>query len=283
MTPSRWDDPWRRFAPSAPLPVDDGLVTRSRRGAMVESWWSQRFIDVLESYGLGARMQRGRRYARTGQVMWLDVSAGLLTAQVQGSRRRPYVVTVAVATPTDAQWDVIDEALRAQVAVAAELLAGQVPPSLEDVFAAAGVPLFPARWTDLRARCSCPDDANPCKHLAAVLYVAADRLDADPWLILEWRGRTREEVLAGIGLGAVGPEAAEGAVPPWWPLRPGEPLAAGEIDPVALIRDAAPAAPDAVLRRLADLDVQAWGTPAVEHLPALYQAIVRTPDELPRG
>jgi uncharacterized Zn finger protein len=273
MTRGRWDDPWRSFPASTPLPVDGGLTTRSRRGAMVETWWSRRFVEVLESYGLGARMQRGRRYARAGQVMSLEISPGLLAAQVQGSRRAPYLVTITAATPTDRQWRVIDAALRQRIGLAAHLLAGEVPMELEEAFDQAGSPLFPRRWADLRARCTCPDSANPCKHIAAVLYVFADRLDADPWLVLEWRGRTREDVLAAVGLAAAAAQAGE-PVPAWWPLRPGEPLPPGEHLPIAGPTAEPPRSPDAVLRRLEDLAVTAWREPAVDALRPLYAAIL---------
>ena len=78
-----WNDPWNRYPESVPLPTKDGIATSKQRGAMAGTWWSKRFVEVLESYGLGGRMGRGRRYARSGQVMSLDVQAGLLVAQVQ--------------------------------------------------------------------------------------------------------------------------------------------------------------------------------------------------------
>lgn len=274
MSSRRWDDPWRTFRESTPLPVDGGLATRSQRGSMVQTWWSRRFVEVLESYGLGARMQRGRRYARAGQVMSLEISPGLLAAQVQGSRRTPYLVTISVRTPTARQWRVVDAALAARIGLAAHLLAGEVPMELEEVFDQAKSPLFPRRWADLKARCSCPDSANPCKHVAAVLYVFADRLDTDPWLVLEWRGRTREEVLAAVGLAGPAPDVGD-ALPPWWPLRPGEPLPAGEHLPLDGPPPEPPRTPDAVLRRLDDLAVQAWREPALEAVRALYLAILR--------
>ncbi len=276
MSRSRWDEPWQRFPASKPIAVQGGLSTRRARGAIAESWWSKRFVEVLESYGLGARMQRGRRYARTGQVISLDISAGLIAAQVQGSRRTPYLVTIAVAVPTEAQWRGIDEALRSRVALAANLLAGEVPPELEDAFADAGTPLFPGRWSDLRPRCTCPDSANPCKHLAAVLYVFADRLDEDPWLALEWKGRTRDEVLAAAGLaGGADLAASAGAeLPPWWPLRPGEGPPEDPAGTTALdLPDLPPGEPADVLRRLEDLDVKAWREPVATHLPVLYAAL----------
>lgn len=188
----RWDDPWQKFPASVPLTAENGIATSKQRGEMASTWWSQRLVELLDSYGLGARMQRGRRYARQGQLVSFDVQPGALVAQVQGSRRTPYVVTVAAQPLNDTQWDAVDEAMRARVAFAARLLAGEVPPELETVFDSAGVTLLPRRWSDVRASCSCPDWESPCKHVAAVLYVFADRLDDDPWLLLTWRGRTRD-------------------------------------------------------------------------------------------
>lgn len=280
MSGSRWDDPWRHFPATTPLRVEGGLATSRQRGSMADSWWSRRFIEVLESYGLGARLQRGRRYARQGQVMSLEISPGLLAAQVQGSRATPYLVTITVTSPTARQWRVVDEALHERVGLAAHLLAGEVPVELEEVFRQAKAPLFPERWKDLRARCSCPDSANPCKHIAAVLYVFADRLDGDPWMVLEWRGRTKDDVLAVLGLSA-GAADTGSDLPPWWPLRPGaalpgapEPEAAG-----AALRSAgdAPETPDAVLRRLDDLDVIAWKSPATQALRPIYAAVIGQP------
>jgi uncharacterized Zn finger protein len=105
-------------------------------------------------------------------------------------------------------------------------MAGEVPPELEAAFDAAGVLLLPSAWRQLTASCSCPDFENPCKHIAAVLYVFADQLDRDPWLLVTWRGRTRAELLAHLSA-TTGPGAGEGtdALPPWWPLRPDQPTA----------------------------------------------------------
>ena len=261
MTP--WDTRWP--PKSAPLPPQNGLATSKKRGAMATTWWSQRFVAVLESYGLGARMQRGRRYARTGQVMTLDVRTSRITAKVQGSRRTPYGVTISVPKPKASQWKKIDAAMSAKVGFAAQLLAGDLPPELEDVFALAGVQLFPREWSEVDAVCTCPDWENPCKHIAAVLYVFADMLDADPWLMLAWRGRTRDEVL-----GRLRRQGSPRAAPPvaaWWPFAPGPlPEFDNELGaPNAFISGD-------VLERLAPLDVNMAGAPFVGLLRPVYEA-----------
>ena len=94
----------RFFPPSKPRAVEGGLKARSKRGAIAQTWWSERFIAVLEDIGMGNRLQRGRSYARTGQVISLAVDAGSVTAQVQGSRARPYRVRVGLQAFGKAQW-----------------------------------------------------------------------------------------------------------------------------------------------------------------------------------
>jgi len=272
-----WDDPWQHYPASVPLAVEGGLVTSKQRGAMASTWWSRRFTEVLESYGLGGRMARGRRYARTGQVMSLEVRPGVIAAQVQGSRRTPYLVTISLPEPSEHQWQAIDDAIAAKVGFVAHLLSGEVPPDLEDVFHAAGVALFPGSWAEIRSDCNCPDWENPCKHIAAVLYVFADQLDADPWLALSWRGRTRDQILERFQ--ARRDEAVTEEVAPWWPFAPGPlPPLAGE--PPSPDRDSVgPDEADLVLDALEPLDVLIGKTPLVELLRPVYNHIVaRDPD-----
>lgn len=272
MPRRRWDDPWTRYPASVPLPAEGGLATSKQRGPMAATWWSRRFTEVLESYGLGARLQRGRRYARTGQVLSLDVQVTVIAAQVQGSRRIPYVVTISLPEPTAAQWRAIEKALAAKVGFVARLLTGEVPPDLEGVFAAAGMPLFPRSWAGLRARCSCPDPENPCKHIAAVLYVFADLLDGDPWLLLAWRGRTRDQVLEPLLATRPTPLASE-EVAPWWPFAPGPLPPLGGQRPVAALEQPAPHRPDAVLEALEPLDVTVGGVPLSDLLRSAYDQL----------
>jgi len=270
-----WDDPWQRYPASIPLPVDGGLATSRQRGAMAATWWSRRFVEILESYGLGARMQRGRRYARTGQVVTLEVRTVTIAAQVQGSRRTPYLVTISLPEPTAGQWAAIDGAMRSKVGFVARLLAGEVPPDLEDVFATAGVALFPRTWGELRADCSCPDWENPCKHIAAVLYLFADRLDADPWLLLAWRGRTRDQVLEPLR-GSSTPGAPTDEIAPWWPFAPGSMPHPGDLAATPDVEVADPDHPDAVLAGMDTLDVMVARVPLRERLKPAYAQLVST-------
>lgn len=179
-----------------PRRVDGGLRARTARGAIGRSWWSRRFLDVLESFALGTRLTRGRSYARAGQVLSLEVAPGEVTAVVQGSRPAPYQVSIRLRPFPQRVWARIETLLAAQALYSARLLAGDVPPELEGVFAEAGVPLFPTEVDELDQRCDCPDFAVPCKHLAATFYLLAEVLDADPFQLLHWRGRDRARLLA---------------------------------------------------------------------------------------
>jgi uncharacterized Zn finger protein len=183
------------YPPSRPRSVENGLKARSSRGDIGATWWSRRFIDVLESFAMGGRLTRGRTYARKGQVISLDVAPGEVRAMVQGSRVRPYRITIGLAVFPELVWAKAEIALSEQALPSAKLLAGEVPPELEELFAAAGAPLFPSTVGELDMRCSCPDWEVPCKHLAATFYLLAEAFDDDPFLILRWRGRDREALL----------------------------------------------------------------------------------------
>nr|MDT0658833.1 SWIM zinc finger family protein [Micromonospora sp. DSM 115978] len=207
-----------------PLRVDGGLRAQSTRGAIGRSWWARRFIDVLESFALGSRLTRGRAYARAGQVLSLTVSPGSVSATVQGSRPKPYRVTVGLRPFPEPAWRRIEVLLAAQALFSAKLLAGDLPPELERLFVEAGVPLFPAAIDELSMNCDCPDFAVPCKHLAAAFYLLAEAFDADPFQLLHWRGRDRDTLLARLrelrGVpGTAAPAGASGTAAPAGPAR----------------------------------------------------------------
>jgi uncharacterized Zn finger protein len=197
---------WRDYPSSGPIAVEGGIKAKSKRGAIGEQWWSKRFLAVLESYGMSSRLQRGRSYARKGQVLEFTLATGTVTARVQGSRRTPYRVSLAVKPLTAAQWQSVESLLASQALFRARLLAGEMPAEIESVFGSCGTPLFPSSARDLAMDCNCPDWEVPCKHLAAVCYVLAEAFDADPFAMLAWRGKGREELLTalrGAGKGAI--------------------------------------------------------------------------------
>jgi uncharacterized Zn finger protein len=198
------------YPTTRPRPAD-GLKARSTRGQIGQTWWSQRFIEVLEAMGLGSRLQRGKNYARRGQVISLEVSPGLVSAQVQGSRARPYRVRIGITAFDKGQWSQIETALAENALFAAALLASEMPSDIEDVFDSVGLALFPSKARDLSLDWSCPDDAVPCKHLAATFYLLAEAFDEDPFVILAWRGREREDLLENLAAARSGRPSADRA------------------------------------------------------------------------
>ena len=186
---------WRYYENRSPKEVDDGIEAESKRGDIGEEWWSRRFVDVVESYSKSNRITRGKRYARKGQVINLSVETGVVTAEVQGSRADPYEITIKGDALSEEMWRQIEETMVDRAAFAVQLLTEEMPPDIEEVFEANDVTLFPDSYTDMGTNCTCPDSANPCKHIAAVFYILAEQFDDDPFLIFKWRGRTRETVL----------------------------------------------------------------------------------------
>jgi uncharacterized Zn finger protein len=189
------DNDGRFFETARPIEVDGGIAVRAKRGKIGEQWWSRRFVDVLERVCDGGRLTRGRAYARKGQVMNFALEPGRVTARVQGSRPQPYAVTISIASFDEAQWTLVTEALGAIALYRAALLAGEMPHEIVDLFADHDLALFP---DDLDIRCNCPDWGVPCKHGSAVLYVLAEAFDDDPFLVLAWRGRSRDALLGAL-------------------------------------------------------------------------------------
>lgn len=175
-----------------------GVPAKKRRGDIAESWWSKRFVSVLEGLTVANRLTRGRAYARGGQVIGLTVRSAWVTAQVQGSGHRPYDVWIQVSRLSEAEWDRVEDAMAGHAHLAAALLVGEMLPEIEVVFASAGLSLFPSSQRDLAMECSCPDRANPCKHVAASFYMLAEAFDRDPFLLFQCRGRSRDALLAGL-------------------------------------------------------------------------------------
>ena len=195
---SYYDSYWPQYEPTRPIDVEDGIKAKSRRGKFVKTWWADRWISALKPLMDSGRLSRGRSYARRGQVIDIDVAPGRVTSRVQGSRRTPYKVNIQLKPLEDRQWNTVLDALAEQAIFAAQLLNGEMPADVEEVFDVVQVPLFPASRGDLETNCSCPDWANPCKHIAAVYYLLGERFDEDPFLLFELRGRSQEEIAVAL-------------------------------------------------------------------------------------
>jgi uncharacterized Zn finger protein len=189
---------WYDYESRGPIDVEGGIRARSARGEIGKSWWAQRWSQALNRLMDSGRLSRGRSYARRGQVISIDETEGTVVAKVQGSRPRPYRVRIELARLPDEVWERVLDQLADQALFAAQLLAGEMPADIEEAFAAAGASLFPARNHELITDCSCPDWANPCKHVAAVYFLLGEAFDDDPFMIFRLRGRSQDQVLAAL-------------------------------------------------------------------------------------
>jgi uncharacterized Zn finger protein len=186
---------WEYYPKSTPRKVQGGIKAKSRRGSIGDTWWSQKWVGALEGFGMSNRLERGRRYARAGQVLDVRVSGGRAEAEVQGSRPKPYDVIIKLLPFTDQEWEKIIDVMSRKAIFGAKLLAGEMPQDIEDAFKEAGKSLFPASRRELTTYCSCPDNADPCKHIAAVHYILAEEFDSDPFMIFRLRGMGKEELI----------------------------------------------------------------------------------------
>ena len=164
-----------------------------------QTWWGRAWVEALEGRARldPNRLPRGRTYARQGRTETISLQPGRIVATVQGRRPKPYRVEIRVRELTSTEWDRVLTVIASRAAHAAALLDGELDPGIDADAREAGIELLPDTG-EIQPRCSCPDWADPCKHAAAVCYLAATELDIDPYLLLQLRGRTKEQVQAGI-------------------------------------------------------------------------------------
>ncbi|WP_017652789.1 SWIM zinc finger family protein [Fortiea contorta] len=161
-------------------------------------WWSQRWLDLLDSYRFKKRLERARNYARQGNVLSIEFKGAKVLARVQGSEVEPYKVSLFLEPFSDEQWSYVIETMSQRAIFAAKLLAGEMPQNIEEVFTTNGLSLFPFTLSDIQSKCSCPDQANPCKHIGAVYYQLGDRFSEDPFVLFQLRGRTQEQIIGDL-------------------------------------------------------------------------------------
>lgn len=182
------------------------------RGAIAKTFWGKAWCDNLERYSDYAnRLPRGRTYLRNGSVIDLRISAGEVRAQVVGSSL--YQVTVGVAAVPSAQWRAIGAECSTSIDSLVELLQGRLSTGVMQCICKPGTGLFPTP-REIKLDCSCPDWAEMCKHVAAVLYGVGARLDQQPELLFQLRRVDAQDLVAsaGAGLGKAGKGPAAGKV-----------------------------------------------------------------------
>ena len=185
---------WDWYPRPKPRRPANGIKAQSKRFG--QTWWASQWLAALERLVDSARLGRGRSYARSGQVLNIDITPGRVESRVQGSRPSPYKVQIEIKPLSNKEWSKVADAMASQAIFAAKLLSGEMPQDIEEAFQQAGVHLFPASRGDLKTECSCPDWSNPCKHIAAVYYLLGEQFDADPFLIFRLRGKSKDDIMA---------------------------------------------------------------------------------------
>ncbi|MEA5465210.1 SWIM zinc finger family protein [Leptothoe sp. PORK10 BA2] len=163
-----------------------------------EAWWVLQWVDLLNSYRFKKRLERGRRYAREGHILKLDFKESKVFASVQGTAADPYKLSIWIDRFADEDWDFVIDTLSKKAIYSAQLLAGEMPADIENVFTSNGLSLFPFTLADVHSKCDCPDPKNPCKHIAAVYYQLADFFREEPFVLFQLRGRTKEQIIEAI-------------------------------------------------------------------------------------
>ena len=163
-----------------------------------KEWWTQQWIDLLNSYRFKKRLERARNYARQGNVLSLEFKDKKIISTVQGTASEPYKLSLWLDTFTDEDWNYIIQTMSERAIFTAKLLAGEMPKNIEEVFAANGLRLFPFTLDEIHSQCDCPDKARVCKHIGAVYYLLGDRFSDDPFLLFQLRGRTQEKILEAL-------------------------------------------------------------------------------------
>ena len=258
--------------------------------ATEDAWWVQQWVDLLNSYRFKKRLERGRNYARQGNILSLEFKNSKVHASVQGTATEPYQLSIWIERFADEDWGFVIDTLGKKALYSAQLLAGVMPDDIEAVFTANGLSLFPFTLADVNSKCSCPDPKNPCKHIAAVYYQLGDFFREDPFVLFQLRGRTKEQILEALrqqrqqAMAQAGEVTAAPAATSESPAQP-LPRTASTVQVADFWQYDAPLdsslvvitpAEQTVLEVIGDLPLAATEAQIVmTHLKALYQAVAQ--------
>ncbi|MES2734081.1 MAG: DEAD/DEAH box helicase [Bacteroidota bacterium] len=175
------------------------------------TWWGKQWLNAFDNIDNSNRLPRGRSYARNGSVRDFVCNQTVITGKVQGSSPKPYKIQIEISRFSDADKRLVVNTITENPAFLGKLLSRELPPELKDALLKKSIHLFPSSWRDMKATCSCPDYAVPCKHIAAIIYLIANEIDKNPFLVFELHGM---DVLAAIeAAGYSGAQQATNQVP----------------------------------------------------------------------
>ena len=200
--------------------TNNGITAIGDEGLGQQPWWVEQWMELINGYRFKKRLERAWSYAREGNVTSIRFEGRRVHARVQGTGEDPYKVKLWLDVLNDEDWGFVLEALTQKARWSAQLLAGIMPSDIERAFAASGKRLFPFKLQEVRSECSCPDKANPCKHISAVYFLMGDRFSEDPFVLFQLRGRTRTKLLEDLAeqrrkaLASLAEQRAGDAAPP---------------------------------------------------------------------
>ena len=177
------------------ISTNNGITAIGDEGLGQQPWWVEQWMELINGYRFKKRLERAWGYAREGNVTSIRFEGRRVHARVQGTGEDPYKVKLWLDVLNDEDWGYVLEALTQKARWSAQLLAGIMPSDIERAFAASGKRLFPFKLQEVRSECSCPDKANPCKHISAVYFLMGDRFSEDPFVLFQLRGRNRTKLL----------------------------------------------------------------------------------------
>jgi len=176
------------------------------------TWWGKRFIQALEQFTDSGRLGRGRSYASGGKILEYKIDKNKITAKVRGSinpyfgvyKEPRYNTTIEITPIAKTSWSKAIKSISSKASLVSKLLINEVPDNIESAFSDLGLHLLPHSKKDFKISCSCPDYANPCKHIAGVYYLVASQLDHNPFLLFELRGLSKDELQAELAKSPLG-------------------------------------------------------------------------------
>ena len=153
-----------------------------------QTWWGKEWLNTLTNIDYSNRLPRGRRYAGNGSVIDIKIKDNVIKAKVQGTRRTPYRVEITIPLFSQTQKNKLIKEITANPLILSKLINRELPVELFELSEKNNIQIFPDTWEDLEMNCSCPDWAVPCKHIAAVVYIIANEIDKNPFLIFNLHG-----------------------------------------------------------------------------------------------
>jgi uncharacterized Zn finger protein len=194
------------------------------------TWWGRRFIEALEQFTDPGRLGRGRSYASNGRILDYKLANGTVTARVRGSinpyfgvyKEPIYKTSITIKAISASDWKKVIRQIASRADLVTKLLMNEMPDTIEDAFAILDLHLLPHSERDFDTSCSCPDYANPCKHIAGVYYLLASALDQDPFIMFELRGLSRDNLRAELAQSPLGQILASALVTSDIPVEPVE-------------------------------------------------------------